>query len=144
MFRYAIIVSDWNKEITDRLLKGAYETLLEHGAKAEHIAIEKASCPGSYELLQLAQIIAKKQLYDVIICLGSVIQGETRHFEFISDAVANGCMNVALQHSIPVVFGVLTTNDYQQAIERSGGSHGNKGVEAAITAIKMARTKENL
>ncbi|HHW59857.1 MAG: 6,7-dimethyl-8-ribityllumazine synthase [Bacteroidales bacterium] len=142
MFRYAIIVSDWNKEITDRLLKGAYETLLEHGAKAEHIAIKHV--PGSYELPQLAQIIAKKQLYDVIICLGSVIQGETRHFEFISDAVANGCMNVALQHSIPVVFGVLTTNDYQQAIERSGGSHGNKGVEAAITAIKMARTKENL
>ena len=93
---------------------------------------------------QIAQIIAKKLHYDVIICLGSVIQGETRHFEFISDAVANGCMNVALQHSIPVVFGVLTTNDYQQAIERSGGSHGNKGVEAAITAIKMARTKENL
>ena len=92
----------------------------------------------------MAQIIAKKQLYDVIICLGCVIQGETRHFEFISNAVANGCMQVSLQNSIPVVFGVLTTDNYEQAIERSGGSHGNKGVEAALTAISMARVKENL
>jgi len=73
-----------------------------------------------------------------------VIQGETRHFEFISNAVANGCMQVSLQNSIPVVFGVLTTDNYEQAIERSGGSHGNKGVEAALTAISMARAKENL
>jgi len=142
LFRYAIIVSDWNREITDRLLNGAYNSLIEHGAKQEHILVKHV--PGSFELPQLAQVIAKKQLFDVIICLGCVIQGETRHFEFISNAVANGCMQVSLQNSIPVVFGVLTTDNYEQAIERSGGSHGNKGVEAALTAISMARVKENL
>ncbi|HNQ20367.1 MAG TPA: 6,7-dimethyl-8-ribityllumazine synthase [Bacteroidales bacterium] len=142
LFRYAIIVSDWNREITDRLLNGAYNSLIEHGAKQEHILVKHV--PGSFELPQLAQVIAKKQLFDVIICLGCVIQGETRHFEFISNAVANGCMQVSLQNSIPVVFGVLTTDNYEQAIERSGGSHGKKGVEAALTAISMARAKENL
>ena len=141
LFRYAIIVSDWNREITEKLQKGAYDSLIEHGAKPEHILVKHV--PGSFELPQLAQIIAKKQLYD-IICLGCVIQGETRHFEFISNAVANGCMQVSILNSIPVVFGVLTTNNYEQAVERSGGSHGNKGVEAALTAISMARAKENL
>ena len=114
---------------------GAIEMLKKHGAKEKHIAIHYV--PGSYELPQGAQLLANTESYDAVICIGCVIQGETRHFEFICNAVAHGITEVALKFNIPVVFGVLTPDTMQQAMDRAGGVHGNKGDEAAITAIKM-------
>lgn len=132
---FGIVVSEWNEEVTDALCKGAVESLIENGAKMSNILIKYV--PGSYELVSGALFMANYEEVDAIICLGCIIQGETRHFEFISNAVANGIMNVSIQNEIPVIFGVLTTDNLEQAKERSGGKHGNKGVEAAITAIKM-------
>jgi 6,7-dimethyl-8-ribityllumazine synthase len=140
--RFGIVVSEWNTEITQSLLNGAEATLLRHGAKQNNIIIHHV--PGSFELPMGAQLIAEYKKIDAIICLGCVIQGETRHFEFICNAVANGITRVNLDYNIPVIFGLLTTNDQQQAIDRSGGKHGNKGDEAAFTAIKMVDLKNNL
>ncbi|MBR1774143.1 MAG: 6,7-dimethyl-8-ribityllumazine synthase [Bacteroidales bacterium] len=131
-----IVVSDWNDEITNNLLNGAVETLLEHATDEKDILIEHV--PGAYELPFGAKALIDRKKFDAIICLGCIIQGETRHFDFIADAVANGIMKVSLDEEIPVIFGVLTTNNIEQARERSGGRLGNKGVEAAITALKMA------
>jgi len=139
--KFAIIVSEWNTEITSALAEGCYESLITHKAKKANITTQYV--PGSFELPLAASFFAENGDYDAIICLGCVIQGETRHFEFICEAVANGIMNVNLNFGIPVIFGVLTTNDQQQAIDRAGGKYGNKGVEAAITAIKMAHLKKN-
>ena len=133
--RFGIIISEWNEEITNALLKGAHSTLLSSGAKEKNIIVKNV--PGSFELPFGAQLLIKSGKVDAVICLGCVIQGETRHFEFICDAVANGISKITLDHNIPVIFGVLTTNNLQQAKDRSGGKHGNKGTEAAITAIKM-------
>lgn len=133
--KFGIVVSEWNFEITEVLYSGACETLIKYGAKSENIV--RIDVPGSFELTLGAQKLAKKEKIDAVIALGCVIQGETRHFDFICDAVANGITNVGLKYNKPVIFGVLTTNDLQQAKERAGGKHGNKGVEAAITAIKM-------
>lgn len=130
-----IIVSEWNETITGALLEGAIETLLEQGVKKKNIKIYYV--PGSFELSLGAQLLAQKEEIDAIITLGCVIQGETRHFDFICDAVAQGVTNVGLKFNKPVIFGVLTTNTMQQALDRAGGKHGNKGDEAAITAIKM-------
>ena len=133
----AIAVAEWNAEVTGSLLNGAMETLLKHGVAAENIL--SFAVPGTFELTGAADILLKKHTdLDAVICLGCVIQGETRHFDFICDAVAQGVTNVSIKYSKPVIFGVLTTNDLQQALDRSGGKHGNKGDEAAITAIKMA------
>ncbi len=141
--RIAIIYSEWNEEVTHALLNGAKDSLLKHGIKEDNIIVE--SVPGSFELPMGAQFLLKSDnTLDAVICIGCVIQGETRHFEFISQAVANGTMKVALMHNKPVVFGVLTTDNFQQAKERSGGVHGNKGDEAAITAIKMVNLKNIL
>ncbi len=131
-----IVVSDWNDEITSNLLKGAIETLLQHDTDEKDILVEHV--PGAYELPFGAKALIDRKKFDAIICLGCIIQGETRHFDFIADAVANGIMRVSLDEEIPVVFGVLTTNNIEQARERSGGRLGNKGVEAAITALKMS------
>lgn len=131
-----IVISDWNDEITNNLLNGAVETLLEHATDEKDILIEHV--PGAYELPFGAKALIDRKKFDAIICLGCIIQGETRHFDFIADAVANGIMKVSLDEEIPVIFGVLTTNNIEQARERSGGRLGNKGVEAAITALKMA------
>jgi len=133
--RVAIVVSEWNNQITFALRDGAIEMLKKHGAKEKHISIHYV--PGSYELPQGAQLLANTASYDAVICIGCVIQGETRHFEFICNAVAHGITEVALKFNIPVVFGVLTPDTWQQGIDRAGGVHGNKGDEAAITAIKM-------
>ncbi|MBB5438069.1 6,7-dimethyl-8-ribityllumazine synthase [Pedobacter sp. AK017] len=136
-FKFAIAVAEWNAEITGSLYKGALKTLLKHGVPAENII--SVPVPGSFELTAAAEILLQKHKdLDAVICLGCVIQGETKHFDFICDAVANGITNVGIKHSKPVIFGVLTTNDQQQAIDRAGGKHGNKGDEAAITALKMA------
>ena len=133
--KFGIVVSEWNDEITGALLEGALETLLEQGAARENIIAHYV--PGSFELSLGAQYLAQKDSIDAVITLGCVIQGETRHFDFICDAVAQGITNVGLKYNKPVIFGVLTTNTMQQALDRAGGKHGNKGEEAAITAVKM-------
>jgi 6,7-dimethyl-8-ribityllumazine synthase len=133
--RFALVVSEWNNEITDSLFSGAYDVLLKNGVKKENIV--KKNVPGSFELSLGAQWMAEDKSIDAVICLGCVIQGDTKHFDFICDAVAHGITAVALKFNKPVIFGVLTTNNHQQALDRAGGKHGNKGDEAAITAIKM-------
>jgi 6,7-dimethyl-8-ribityllumazine synthase len=141
-YHFGIVVAEWNSVITDALYQGAYESLVDHGALIQNIFTY--SVPGSFELVSGADILLKNRKLDAVICLGCVIQGETRHFDFICNAVANGIANVALKYSKPVIFGVLTTDNQQQADDRAGGKHGNKGVEAAVTAIKMAYLAETL
>jgi 6,7-dimethyl-8-ribityllumazine synthase len=141
-FSFGIVVAEWNAGITNALYKGAYESLLEHGALAENIFTY--TVPGSFELTSGADFLLKNSKLDAVICLGCVIQGETRHFDFICNAVANGLTNVAIKYSKPVIFGVLTTDNQQQATDRAGGKHGNKGIEGAVTAIKMAYLVETL
>ena len=133
--RIGIVVANWNKEITSNLLDGVKETLLECNVLKSDINVMEV--PGSFELLFGVKIMAKKEV-DAIICLGSIIQGETKHFDFVCNAVSIGIKDLNIVLDIPVIFGVLTDNTLQQAKNRSGGKHGNKGVEAAITAIKMA------
>jgi len=135
-FTFGILVAEWNPEITDALYQGAYHSLVNNGAKPENIVSH--AVPGSFELTSGADLLLKTGRFDAIICLGCVIQGETRHFDFICNAVANGISNVAVKYSKPVIFGVLTTDTQQQALDRAGGKHGNKGDEGAVTAIKMA------
>lgn len=137
-----IVVSEWNDRITDSLLKGAQECLLEHGIPAENIVVKHV--PGSFELPLGAQWMLENIGVDAVICIGCVIQGETRHFDFISQAVADGIMKVGLDSSKPVIFSVLTCNTMEQAEDRAGGKHGNKGVEGAITAMKMLNLIDEL
>jgi 6,7-dimethyl-8-ribityllumazine synthase len=124
------------------LLKGAYHSLIEKGASEDNITVIEV--PGSFELTSGADLLLQNKTIDAVICLGCVIQGETRHFDFICDAVANGITNVSIKHNKPVIFGVLTTDNQQQAEDRAGGKHGNKGEEAAITAIQMANIQQQL
>ncbi len=133
--KFGIVVSEWNSEVTESLYSGAVETLLNLGARRENII--RKSVPGSFELPLGAQWLASGEKIDAVICLGCVIQGETRHFEFICQAVSQGITQVSLKFNKPVVFGVLTTGNLQQALDRAGGKHGNKGDEAAATAVKM-------
>jgi len=133
--RFGIVCSEWNETITNALLDGAYTTLIDIGVNKQDIIVQHV--PGAFELPLGAQRMAKDSTIDAVICLGCVVQGDTKHFDFICDAAAHGIMNVGLKYDKPVIFGVLTTNTQQQAIDRTGGKHGNKGVEAAITAIKM-------
>lgn len=137
-YHIGIVVAEWNPEITDALLDGAYTTLLKHGVKDENI--EVMHVPGSFELTTGAHILlSKRERMDAVICIGCVIQGETRHFDFICSAVAHGITNLSLQTGKPVIFSVLTTNTFEQAKARSGGVHGNKGIEGAVAALKMIR-----
>ena len=138
--RFGIVLSQWNDDITDGLFKGAYETLLDCGVSPDNIL--KLEVPGSFELIYGAKILYNKNC-DAIICLGSVIQGETKHFDYVCQGVTNGIKDLNIALDIPFIFGVLTDNTKEQAINRSGGIHGNKGVEAAITAIKMAYLNRN-
>ncbi len=137
--RFAVLVAEWNEEVTEALAKGAISTLLHYGVKEENVV--KRYVPGSYELSFGAQVMAQRQDIDAVIALGCVIQGETRHNDYINHAVAHGLTDVALKFNKPVIFGVLTPNTHQQALDRAGGIHGNKGDEAAITAIKMLGLK---
>lgn len=141
-FRFGIVVSEWNFDITSKLLVGAQEALLKHGVNEENIIIQWV--PGTYELALASAWLADDSNMDAIITLGCVIQGETRHFDFICDAAANGIMRVGLDFQKPVIFGVLTTDNLQQALDRCGGQHGNKGTEAAITALKMLAIRPEL
>lgn len=132
---FAIVVAEWNAEVTERLYEGAYQTLLKEGTQPQNII--RKDVPGSFELTLGAQWMAARNDIDAVICLGCVIQGDTRHFDFICQAVAQGITNVGLKYNKPVIFGVLTPDTLEQALDRAGGKHGNKGDEAAITAIKM-------
>jgi 6,7-dimethyl-8-ribityllumazine synthase len=133
--KFAIVVAEWNAQVTEALFTGAYQTLLKEGAREENIV--RKNVPGSFELTLGAQWMAQNYSIDAVICLGCVIQGETRHFDFICNAVAHGLTEVSIKYNKPVIFGVLTPNNQEQAMDRAGGKHGNKGDEAAITAIKM-------
>lgn len=140
--RFGIVVSEWNHEITLALKDGATKTLIQHGALPDNILV--SFVPGSYELTLGAQLQLESQDIDAVICLGCVIQGETRHFDFICEAVAQGITQLNMKYNKPVIFGVLTPDNQQQAIDRAGGKHGNKGDEAAATAIKMIALKNKL
>jgi 6,7-dimethyl-8-ribityllumazine synthase len=133
--RFAIVVADWNEEITGALYEGAYSSLLANGVHKKNIT--RQNVPGTFELSLGALRMAEKKNIDAVICLGCVIQGETPHFDYICQAVAYGITEVNIKTRKPVIFGVLTTLDQKQAMDRAGGKYGNKGEEAALTAIKM-------
>jgi 6,7-dimethyl-8-ribityllumazine synthase len=133
--KFGIVVSEWNELITQSLAQGAIDTLIKHGTPPENIYLYYV--PGSFELPLGGQFLFESANPDAVILIGCVIQGETRHFDFICQAVARGCMELGLKFNKPSIFGVLTTDNLQQAIDRSGGVHGNKGIEAAVTALKM-------
>ncbi len=138
--RIGIVISQWNEQVTEALFDGTVQTLLVSGIERNHI--ERMNVPGSYELSLGGQWMAERKEIDAVICLGCVIQGETRHFDFICSAVANGITDVNLKYNKPVIFGVLTTDNLKQALDRAGGKHGNKGDEAAATALAMLALKE--
>jgi 6,7-dimethyl-8-ribityllumazine synthase len=140
--RFGIVVSDWNREVTWSLLSGALSTLKKHGATDKNIIVKHV--PGSFELTLGAQFLAEYDDLDAVICLGCVVQGETPHFSYICQGVTHGITQLNLEYNIPFVFGVLTTNTLQQAVERAGGKLGNKGDEAAVTAIKMAALQQEM
>lgn len=133
--KFALVISEWNEQITEALYSATVQTLLHNGAKKENIF--RRDVPGTFELSLGAQWMAQTEEIDAVICLGCVVQGETKHFDFICQSVAQGIKDVSLKYDKPVIFGVLTTDNVQQALDRAGGKHGNKGEEAAITAIKM-------
>jgi 6,7-dimethyl-8-ribityllumazine synthase len=141
-FRIGIVVSEWNSSITLNLLKGAKETLLKHGVKKENISTHFT--PGSFELPLGAQFLLEDSSFDGVIALGSVIQGETKHFDFVCNSVAQGVKDVSLKYNKPIIFGVLTDNTMQQAEDRSGGRHGNKGIECAVACLKMIELQNTL
>ncbi|MCF8236585.1 MAG: 6,7-dimethyl-8-ribityllumazine synthase [Saprospiraceae bacterium] len=138
-FRFGLVVSQWHDDITGPLSKGAVDTLLEYGARED--SIYRIDVPGTFELPMGARMLNSRTKLDAIICIGCVIKGETAHNEYINQAVANGLVQFGLMSGIPCVFGVLTPNSLEQAQDRAGGKHGNKGIEAAVTAIQMAHLK---
>jgi 6,7-dimethyl-8-ribityllumazine synthase len=140
--RFGIVVSDWNRDITRALLDGSVNTLKKHGTRQENIVIKNV--PGTFELTLGAQFLAEYDDLDAVICLGCVIQGETPHFTYICQGVTYGITQLNLDYNIPFIFSVLTTENYQQAKDRAGGKLGNKGDEAAVTAIKMAALQRSL
>ena len=140
--RFGVVVSDWNNDVTWSLLRGTVETLMRHGATEENIIVRHL--PGSFELPLGAQFMVEYEEVDAVICLGCIIQGETPHFEYVCKGVTEGISRLNLDYNIPFIFGVLTTASHQQATERSGGKHGNKGDEAAITAIRMVALQREL
>lgn len=141
-FKIHIVVSDWNEQITSKLLDGAQQTLLDQGINEDDIEI--VHVPGAFELPVAAKILLKERPTDAIICLGCVIKGETEHDIFINQSVANALNQLAVISGKPMIFGVLTTNTEEQAIERSGGAHGHKGIEASETAIRMVSLSKNI
>ena len=138
-YRFGILISEWNHQITNALGEGAISTLQENGISNEHIIVEHV--PGAYELPTAANFMMASNKVDAVICIGSVIRGETEHFTFVCEAAAHGIKDVAIKFNAPVIFCVLTDDNMQQSIDRAGGKHGNKGVEAAVAAIKMIDLK---
>lgn len=141
-YRFGIVTAQWNAAITRALYEGAYQLLLKQGALPENII--SVTVPGSYELTSGADMMLASRQVDAVICIGCVIRGETPHFDYICQAVASGITQVSLKHNKPVIFGVLTTDDMQQAEDRAGGRHGNKGDEAAASAVLMAELQKSL
>ena len=139
-FRFGIVVSEWNETITEGLYKGAFNALVDCGTFPENII--RWDVPGSFELIYGAKKM-QQQYVNAVIAIGSVIQGETKHFDFVCQGVTQGIKDLNILHDVPVIFCVLTDNTMQQALDRSGGKHGNKGTEAAIAAIKMAELRKN-
>ncbi|TDE04667.1 6,7-dimethyl-8-ribityllumazine synthase [Flavobacterium hiemivividum] len=135
-FRFGVVVAEWNEAITEGLYNGAEQAFLENNVPAEHII--RWNVPGSFELIYGCKKMLQTQNVDAVIAIGCVIQGETKHFDFVCEGVTQGIKDLNVQTDIPVIFCVLTDNTMQQSIDRSGGIHGNKGTEAAIAAIKMA------
>lgn len=140
--RFAIIVSRFNDFITSRLLDGAVDALLRHGAKEEDIEVVKV--PGAFEIPLAAKKTASKGSYSAVICLGTVIRGATPHFEYVAAEVSKGVASVSLETGVPIAFGVITSDTIEQAVERAGTKSGNKGFDAAITAIEMAQVLKKL
>ncbi len=140
--KIGIVVSEWNTEITEALSNGAIDTLIKHNINPENII--KRYVPGSFELTAAGKYFAEYTDVDAVICLGCVIQGETPHFDFVCQGVAQGMTELNIKYQIPFIFGLLTTLNQQQALDRAGGKHGNKGDEAAITAIKMVSLNREL
>ncbi len=138
-FTIAIIRSEWNDDITSNLAMGAEQVLLENGVKPENVL--RIDVPGAFELPLSAQWLAEKEGIDAVICIGTVIRGETAHFDYVCQAVSQGVKDVGLKTNKPIIFGVLTDDTKQQSIDRSGGIHGNKGIEAGVTALKMLGLK---
>jgi 6,7-dimethyl-8-ribityllumazine synthase len=139
--RFGIVMAEWNIEVTAALKNGALETLKKHGATENNIVVKYV--PGTFELPLGGQYFAEMENVDAVILLGCVIQGETRHFDYICEAVSQGTKDLNLKYNKPFIFGILTTDNQQQALDRAGGKHGNKGDEAAVTAIKMVALKNS-
>ncbi len=139
---FGIVLADWNETITHKLYEGCYDTLIKHGAKEENI--HTIQVPGTFELPTGARMLAQNKDIDGFICIGCVIKGETSHNEYINQSVAQGLVNLGVMSGKPFIFGVLTPNDQQQAIDRAGGKYGNKGVEAAVTAMRMVAIGKEL
>ncbi|MRR23069.1 6,7-dimethyl-8-ribityllumazine synthase [bacterium] len=140
--RFGIVVADWNSEVTFSLLDGSVKTLKRHGVADNDIIVRHV--PGTFEITLGAQWMAEYEDLDGVICLGCVIQGETPHFTYICEGVTQGVTQLNLDYNIPFIFGVLTTLNQEQALDRAGGKHGNKGDEAAVTAIKMAALQRQM
>jgi len=141
-FRFGIVVSEWNEEITEGLFQGAFDAWIDNGVQKENIV--RWNVPGSFELIYGCKKIQESfEMLDAIIAVGSVIQGETKHFDFVCEGVTQGIKDLNIQKDIPVIFCVLTDNNMEQSRDRSGGKHGNKGTEAAIAAIKMAQLRKD-
>jgi 6,7-dimethyl-8-ribityllumazine synthase len=137
-----LVYSEWNKEITSSLTEGAYDALAKYGIGKHQV--KAIGVPGSFEITSGAKLLINAYSLEAIICLGCVIKGETTHNEYINHAVAEGLTRISTETGIPCVFGLLTTNDKQQAMDRAGGKYGNKGAEAAYTALRMAVLRRNL
>ncbi len=141
-FRFGIVVSEWNETITQNLFQGAFDAFTENGVLKENIV--RWNVPGSFELIYGCKKMQESfEMLDAIIAVGNVIQGETKHFDFVCEGVTQGIKDLNIQGDIPVIFCVLTDNNLQQSKDRSGGKHGNKGAEAAIAAIKMAQLRKD-
>ncbi|WP_298529020.1 6,7-dimethyl-8-ribityllumazine synthase [uncultured Christiangramia sp.] len=141
-FRFGIVVSEWNEEITQGLFQGAFDAWIENGVQKENIV--RWNVPGSFELIYGCKKMQESfEMLDAIVAVGNVIQGETKHFDFVCDGVTLGIKDLNVQTDIPVIFCVLTDNNIEQSRARSGGEHGNKGTEAAIAAIKMAQLRKD-
>lgn len=140
--KYAIVVGEFNTHITEKLLEGALSRLTEHGMSADDIDVIKV--PGAVEIPLTAQLLAKKQRYHAIICLGAVIRGDTDHYDYVCQQVSYGCQQVMLAFETPVIFGILTTNNEQQAQDRIGGKEGHKGKDAADAAIAMTKIMQTI
>ena len=141
-FKFGLVVSEWNEDITQNLFQGAFDAFITNGVLKENIV--RWNVPGSFELVYGAKKLAESfEMLDVIIVIGSVIEGETKHFDFVCQGVTQGVVQLNIEQDIPIIFCVLTDQNKQQSIDRSGGKHGNKGTEAAIAAIKMAQLRKD-